>query len=163
MKDFNHKQFSVFLLITFSVVFAGSKISPPSEFVGHWEGYGNEIVLWSEQDSIFFSIQILPDGAVSGTVGDAKLINGYIRRNGLIERYFGNPEYLIGGDLDGFIVESEKLYRDGLHYLIIDYIDGKLVGGFHTTGSHGNPFGNNKSWKKKMKMTGTDVKLVKVK
>ncbi|MBC8346612.1 MAG: hypothetical protein ISR82_05690 [Candidatus Marinimicrobia bacterium] len=138
-----------------------NRINPEPEMVGHWEGYGHEIVNWSKADSIFFSLEIFPDGRVSGTVGDAILKNGYIRLNLWMNRKLGNPQYLIGGDLEGNIVEKENIYRKKLKYLILDFVEGKYVGGFHTSGTFTHPWAGNDHWKKHMHMTGVDVVLLK--
>jgi len=166
MREYSTTHAAIYLVVI-TFIFGSSsvsvdKITPQLEMIGHWEGTGRIIVAWCEADSLVFSLEMFQDGSVEGTVGDATLSHGYIKMNAWLNRWFGNPEYLIGGYLDGPIVASEDIYRESLHWLMVDLIDGELRGGFHTSGSKGNSFGNEKDRKKSMKMSGVEVVLKKV-
>lgn len=151
------KTLSTVLLVANLWGFPGWRV--PAEFVGMWEGSGHEIVSWSEEDSIFFSLEIHEDGTVTGHVGDAVLENGVLKTNGWFVQLLGNPKYIIGGDLNGAIVEKEGIFRKKLRWLLLDYINGQFEGGFHTSGTFTHPWAGNNHWKKHMRMTGVDVKL----
>jgi len=149
------------LTLCISNLLAKNGIIPPSEFIGTWEGKGKIIVSWCQQDSLLFSLQIHSDGVVDGKVGDAQLINGFLRKNNWVIRKLGNPEYLIGGDLQDSLIAAEEINRKSLHYLMVDFEEGKLVGGCHTSGNWGHPFRNKEKLKKSMVMTCVDVALRK--
>lgn len=154
-----NKIFLIILLFTGNLFGEQKSFQPHPEIIGQWEGYGHEIVSWSLADSILFSLKIFPDGRVEGTVGDAVLKNGYMRLNNWFVRKLGNPRYLVGGDLEGNIVEKEKIYRKKLKWLIIDFVDGHFEGGFHTSGTFTHPWAGNDHWKLHMHLTGVDVVL----
>ena len=149
------------LTLCLSNLLAKNGIIPPSEFIGTWEGKGKIIVSWCQQDTLLFSLRIHSDGLVDGKVGDAQLINGFLRKNNWLIRKLGNPEYLIGGNLQGSLVAAEEINRKSLHYLMVDFDDGKLVGGCHTSSNWGHPFRNSEKLKKSMVMTCVDVVLRK--
>ncbi len=146
---------------SFIGILTGQVFIPFESMTGCWEGFGYEIVNWSDADSIFFSIYIESDGKVWGTVGDAKLVNGILQKNHWITRKLGNPEYLIGGKLEGMIVEKEQIKRKALKYLILDFMGDRWEGGFHTSSTFTHPWAGKAHWKKHMRMTGVHVLLKK--
>jgi len=61
--------------------------------------------------------------------------------------------YVVEVKLSGALVEKEAITRDGMK-IFLDYRNGKLVGGFHSTGRKAGV-------KRVMKLSGTGVRLVK--
>ena len=142
-----------FLLLLFaSIIFAQNF---EKTLVGKWHGKGKIIVTWCERDSLNFDINIAKDGKVTGKIGDAEIKNAVLEKRSPVMEALGNGEYIIRGELEGAIVKDEKISREGFT-LMFDYENGKLAGGFHTTGSK---FGG----KEKMVLTVSGVKLEKEK
>ena len=77
-----------------------------------------------------------------------------IRRVGRLLRLLGNSRYYVQADLDGPIIESEAIAHESVR-IFVDLTDGRIEGGFHTSGSK---FGGKKS----MKMTGTRLTMHKL-
>ncbi|MFQ6609979.1 MAG: hypothetical protein ACE5D7_04170 [Fidelibacterota bacterium] len=124
-------------VIFYSMGYTLPRFRPPEDVIGRWDGQGQVIVSWCEKDSLNFSISIHSDGSVTGTIGDAQLKNGKIRRNSLILSMLKNPEYLVEGNLSGPLVSDEGTYRNSAHYLLLDVISrNRLTGGFHSSGAH---------------------------
>lgn len=121
-----------------SLVLAGQdQTNAYSELTGQWVGKGKIIVSWCELDSLEFDIEIQPDGTVTGSVGNAMLNNAKIKRNNWILRFLKNPEFIISGNLEGPLIETEAIFRKSVHYLMLDKRDeNHLDGGFHSSGWH---------------------------
>jgi beta-lactamase regulating signal transducer with metallopeptidase domain len=117
----------------------------PAELVGRWEGTCEPVVTWCKQESIAIAVEIHSDGNVVGTIGDAAIENGHAKRNAPLGVLLGNPRYIVVADLDGPLVESEKIERAS-GSLLFGFEDGQLVGEFNSSGTH---FGGRKSmWMK---------------
>ncbi len=152
------KRSCTLLLLAFTTAFAAENTDfrlPDSSMAGHWQGTGREIVTWCSKDTIAFDLVIAADGTVTGTIGDARILSGTLRRNNQVLRKLGNRPYLIKARLEGAIVADEGIVRDRIT-LFLDFKDGKFNGGFRTSGWE---FGG----KKRMAMTGVDVRLKRVK
>jgi hypothetical protein len=124
---------------------------------GHWEGAARIIVSWCSQRQLPVSLDIRPDGSITGKVGDSKLTAGMLARNRSWLRRMLNlasdSDYIIRGKIKGPIVASEGIYRSGIS-IILEFSDGKFVGGIHTSGSK---FGG----KEKMILSATDLVLTR--
>ena len=104
--------------------------------VGHWEGSARIIVSWCHQTNLPVKVDILADGSVTGTVGDAKLTEGRFEHNrGWLGRKLNlATDYVITGHLDGAIVAAEHITRE--HVMIpLNFTGSSLVGGVNTSGS----------------------------
>lgn len=128
----------------------------PEKFVGHWKGTSNIVVNWTKQRKMAIGIEIMADGKVEGQVGDSTLKDAtFQRKNKFITDLFQHSTlYMIRGRLEGAIIKAEDVNRKSIGLLLTDVIDGRIEGGFHTSGQH---FGN----KKTMVLSGTDIKLEK--
>ena len=107
----------------------------PAELVGRWEGTCEPIVTWCKQERLALDVEIRSDGNVVGTIGDATIENGHARRNAPLAVLLGNPRYRVFGNLDGLLVESERIER-AAGTLLFDFEDGHLVGEFNSSGTH---------------------------
>ncbi|MFA5239341.1 MAG: M56 family metallopeptidase [Phycisphaerae bacterium] len=129
----------------------------PSEFTGHWKGRAMIIVNWCKQRWLSIDIEIKPDGTVAGQVGDSMLKNAIFKpnRSWLGKKLNIKTDWMIRGDLIGPIVKNEDIKREYINLLFDDLdSDGKIKGGFHTSGWH---IGG----KEKMVMSGTAMMLEK--
>ncbi len=107
----------------------------PAEYIGHWKGQAKIVVGWTKQKELPIDITILGDGMVTGSVGDAALVNGRLVKKSWI--YTGvfqheNP-YRIEGDLQGDIIKAEGIRRDSI-MISLRVEDGKIDGGLGTSG-----------------------------
>ncbi len=125
-----------------------------SRLPGHYQGSGEIIVSWCQQESLQMDIVIHDDMHVTGTIGDAAIRQGMVRHNSQLLQLSGNPDYVIYADLQGDLVAYEHIHRNSIK-LIVDYEEGELIGGFHTSGTK---FGG----KETMMLSGTDLVLTKI-
>ena len=146
----------IFLLSFISILPAEDQ--QPNRFedlIGQWSGKGRIIVSWCDQEFIGLDIVIHDDQQVTGTIGDAVINNGRVKKNNWVLRMLGNPEFIIAGNLIGPLIESENIHRKSIHYLLLNMESGDiLTGGFHSSGWH---FGG----RKKMVLSVTDITLQK--
>ena len=150
----NKKQFEKSRLkgVLFSVIMffflGGAYGQIISELSGHYKGNAKIIVDWCNLDILSFDLNIDKSGNITGKVGDAIIIKGKVEKN-----RFGSTKFIIEAELDGYIIEKEEIKRKTIK-IPFDIIDGKIVGGFGTSGSK---IGG----KEKMILSGTDLVLVR--
>jgi hypothetical protein len=128
---------SVFLAIVLTGLRsrAAESVVTPS-MVGHWEGSARIIVSWCHQTNLPVKVDIHADGIVTGTVGDAKLMDGRFQQNrGWLARKLNlATEYIITGNLDGAIVAAEGITRERV-MMPLNFNDGLFQGGINAGGS----------------------------
>jgi hypothetical protein len=109
---------------------------PDPGMVGAWSGDGQIVVNWTDQSFIHVRLDILADGSVTGTVGDARLTAGRISRNrGPIGRLLNiKTDYIVRGELRGPVIASEHIERDRVN-LPLNWDGRTFRGGLHTSGS----------------------------
>ena len=113
----------------------GPIVQVHDELTGQWLGNTHVIVQWSQTKTIPVNLNISSDGSVTGKVGNAQLVGAKLisGRNNLMRSIDWGRDYIVKADLDGNIVAAEKIHRDRIN-IIFDLVDGKLVGGTHTSG-----------------------------
>ena len=109
---------------------------PDSAHAGAWSGEARMSVPFSSATRLTMSFVIAPDGAVTGTVGDATLMGA---RFGVARGAMGRAlrigrEYMIEGALSGSLVRSETLHRARV-VISLDFRDGAFVGELQTSGT----------------------------
>ncbi len=109
---------------------------PNAGMIGTWGGDGQVVVNWTEQPSIRVRLIILPDGSVSGQIGDARLVNARISTNrGGVGRFLHiKTDYIVSGRLVGPVIAAEHIQRDAVN-LPLNWNDGAFTGSLHTSGS----------------------------
>ncbi len=124
------------IMSTTNFAHAMTTLTSPQNLTGNWQGNAVIIVSWCEQDSLLISIQIFRDGKVTGTVGDATLKNGQLKKNrGWLGKLLHIKSYfIIIADLQGPIVAKESISRKSVK-IIFDLKDNKIEGGLHTSGA----------------------------
>jgi hypothetical protein len=112
-----------------------SQVATPM-MVGRWEGEGNIVVDWTKQRTIAVNIVIFADDKVTGTVGDATLVNGRLLRNRgwLSSMMHWKTDYIIEATLEGPIIRAENIERANV-YMPLNWRDGRLEGGINTSGA----------------------------
>lgn len=115
--------------------FAGAQVATPS-MVGHWKGEASIFVNWTKTKTLVVDLRIGADDRVTGTIGDAQLIDGQLFSN---RGWFGRSlhvktDYRVLGKLDGSIIAAENITRESVS-LPLNWKDGVFEGGLATSGS----------------------------
>jgi len=110
-----------------------------SPLAGHWTGFGDVVVSWTRARTLPADIVIAGDGVVTGTIGDAKLLNARFRKNrGRLASMMGwKTEYIIEGELEGPILHAEGLLRESVKIPL--NVDGDRLKG--SVATNGKPYG----------------------
>ena len=84
-----------------------------SAMVGSWVGRSQITVSWTRQRELAVRVAIRDDGSVSGTIGDAQLIDGrFASGQSTVARALRlGREYVIEGRLSGPVIRSEAVQR----------------------------------------------------
>ena len=117
-----------------------------ADLAGRWTGNAKVIVQWAKQKDLRVDLVIEPDGRVSGTVGDARLVDARLRT-----QRFGSP-LRVNGSLEGNLIDAEAIHRDAVDVLLHRAADGTLTGGVHSSGGE---FGG----KERMKLSASGMTL----
>ena len=119
-----------------SSVYATENIVTPA-MAGRWDGRARIIVAWCQQTNLAVSVDIRPDGSVTGKVGDATLTSGRMKRNrGWLGRKLNiKSDCIVVGNLEGPIVAKEGIARRAVS-MPLNFRNGTFVDGVHTSGSH---------------------------
>ncbi len=97
----------IYLSALMFVILSGVYGQTTGEMAGHFKGNAKIIVQWCNLDSLTFDLSIDSLGNVTGTVGDAKIVQGKISTN-----TFGSAKFIINAELAGYIVEDEGIKRN---------------------------------------------------
>ena len=127
--------------------------SLPAGLTGNWTGDARIIVVWAKQKHLPVALEIHPDATVTGTVGDATLVDASVRKNrtDLGRQLNLATDYIITGDLTSPLIAAEHITRDSLN--IPFNLHGRTIkGGIHTSGQ---AFGG----KAKMSLSATSLQL----
>ncbi len=133
------------------------------ELTGMWTGDSEIAVTWCDQKTLALHINVLPDGRVTGKVGDADVTGGILnpRRGHGPGLYRMDTEYQIRLYLSGPILASEGITRAWVE-LLVNLRGGKLVGAIRSSGSRGYPGANLKTRKEKMIFRATGLTLTRL-
>ena len=103
---------------------------------GHWKGEAQIVVDWTHAKTLTVDIVIGRDDRVTGTIGDAKLVDGRFASNrGWITRQLRwKTDYIIEGQLDGAVIAAENVRRDRV-MLPLDWNEDRFEGGVNTSGT----------------------------
>ncbi len=115
-------------------VFCFTGILSSESLPDKWEGKGKIIVSWCKQKEITFELNISKEGKVWGKVGDAEFVNGLVKNNSFLLKLLGNPDYIIDGELKGYLVGNEKIKRKSGKF-IVNISNTEINGGFRTSGT----------------------------
>ncbi len=110
---------------------------PDARLAGHWTGEARIIVTWCAQELLPVDLTVHDDGVVTGTIGDAQLVAGRMRRNrGSLARALGvKTDFIVQAELAGPVVAAEGITRAGVN-VPLSLTDGVLHGSVHTSGAH---------------------------
>lgn len=103
---------------------------------GRFHGFAEVFVSWTAQRTLVVDISVFNDGAVTGCIGDATLVNGRMSAGrGVIARKLGwKRDWIVTGDLAGAIMERDSIVRSGVT-MPLDWTGGRFVGGLTTSGA----------------------------
>lgn len=111
---------------------------PDSGAVGRWFGRAELTAPWTRR-ALDVRLDIQPGGGVSGTIGDAVLVEGHIFADSRVARALRLArEHAIEGRLAGSIMRTEGVYRERVH-LTLDRVLDRMVGELQTSGSIDGP------------------------
>ena len=101
---------TLFVVLALAASCASHSMKPKhiSLFEGTWTGSAG-ISRHHGKPRVEIELKIRADGSVEGTVGDATLRNGRIRRRGEFFRTVDRTDYQIVGGLEGSLIESTKV------------------------------------------------------
>lgn len=107
-----------------------------SAMVGSWSGRALVAVPWSRQRELAVRLLIRADGSVSGTIGDAQLIDArFASARGPAGRALRiGREFAIAGGLSGQVIRSEAIQRATVR-LSLDWKGGTFEGELQTNGT----------------------------
>ena len=107
-----------------------------SAMVGVWVGRAQIAVSWTQQRELAVRVGIRDDGSVSGTIGDAQLIDGrFANARGPVGRALRvGREFIIGGRLSGPLIRSEAVQRASVR-LSLDWKGQTFEGELQTSGT----------------------------
>jgi hypothetical protein len=113
---------------------ASAQVATPS-VIGRWSGVADILVDWTTQRTLPINIVIGADDQVTGSIGDATLVNGRLSRNrGWLGRAMQvKTDYIIQADLDGLIIRAENIQRDMVQ-IPFNWRDGRLAGSMNSSG-----------------------------
>ena len=107
-----------------------------SAVVGSWKGEAPITVSWTVHRALAVRLDIKEDGSVTGTVGDAQLLDGRIYSESRIARAMQLARhYAIEGRLNGCLIRAEGILRDRVR-LSLDLTGQTLTGDLQTSGSY---------------------------
>lgn len=107
--------------------------------VGRWFGRADITVPWTVRRTLELRLDIHPDGGVSGTVGDALLVDARIYRDSPVAHAIGLArDYAIEGRLVGALIRPEGVLRDRVRFSI-DCAADRMTGDLETSGLHDGP------------------------
>lgn len=92
-------------------------------------------MIWCDQKNLIIELTIKENGTVAGKAGDAKLVQGRIKKN---RSWFGRKikvktDYIVVAELVGPLVKSEGIHRKQLK-LPFNLMKGAIQGGAHSSG-----------------------------
>ena len=107
-----------------------------SALVGTWSGQASITVPWTIQRSLAVRLDIKEDKSVTGTIGDAQLLEGRIYAESRLVRTLRLArQYAIEGILNGCVIRSEGVFRDRVR-ISLDWSGRTLTGDLQTSGSY---------------------------
>ena len=109
---------------------------PDSAMIGSWTGSADITVPWTTQRQLVIAIDIQPDGAVVGTIGDAQLVGAHFFTESRVARALHLARrYAIEGGLSSSIIRHEGVRRDRVR-MSLDWAPQRLTGELQTNGAY---------------------------
>jgi hypothetical protein len=126
---------------------------PDSAMVGAWTGVAHITVDWTQQKELGVRIAIYADGMITGTIGDAALVDARMHTNrSVLERALRlGSDYIIEAGLAGPIIRAEGIQRESVR-IPINWNGTTFVGTISTSGTYDGG-------KESMKLTASDLIL----
>ncbi len=111
-----------------------------STLLGSWSGQAAITVPWTVQRTLPVRLDIKADGRVTGSVGDAQLLDAWVTLDSPVARALRLARrYAVAGRLSGALLQTEGIQRDRVH-ISLDRAGQTLTGDLQTSGSYeGSP------------------------
>jgi hypothetical protein len=124
------------LLATIGACAAPHVVDPPPDLQGTWIGEGRVNVDWVARRRLAVELVISAEGLVSGRVGDARLVEGFVRTNrSEVSRALGIwSDWAIEGRLQDELLADERFVAQRV-LIPIDLSAGRLEGRVHADGA----------------------------
>ena len=113
----------------------GAQVATPL-MIGRWRGEAEVVVSWPRQRTFLVDITIVSGDSVTGTIGDAKIVNGrFLSNRGPVGRFLRwKTDYIIEANLDGLVIRADSISRASVS-LPLNWREGHFEGGVSTSGS----------------------------
>ena len=110
---------------------------PVPAMAGSWSGEARIVVNWTTEKTLRVTLNVAPDGRVTGTIGDAVLRDGSLESNrtAIGRALHLATDWIVRGTLDGDVIKAEGIRRATVK-IPLDWVDGHFEGGVNTSGSH---------------------------
>lgn len=120
-------------LCEISSVSRAQTVIPP--MVGMWQGDASVVSTWTHVRTIPVRITITADDRVTGTVGDATLVNAMLLKNrgDAAQSLPWKTTYIVEANLHGAVINKDNVFRTSVQ-IALDWRDDHFVGGFKTSG-----------------------------
>jgi hypothetical protein len=107
-----------------------------SAIVGSWSGQASISVPWTIQRTLPVKLNITGEAGVTGTIGDAPLLDAHVSLDSKIARalHLGR-KWAVDGRLGGALIQAEGIRRDRVH-ISLDRQGQTLIGDLQTSGSY---------------------------
>lgn len=114
---------------------ATAQVARP-EMCGRWQGTADVAVNWTKARTVLVAIAITPDDRVTGTIGDASLLDAHLlsTRGWLGRTLRIKTDYLIDGRLEGPIIRDEHLVRSEVR-MPLNWTGSEFTGAIGTNGT----------------------------
>lgn len=145
---------SVFPLLAIALMAAPlTAQKPDSAMVGAWMGAAHITVDWTQQKELSVRIAIFADGMITGTVGDAALVDACIHtnRSRLESALRLGSDYIIEAGLAGSIIRAEGIQRESVR-IPLNWNGSTFVGTISTSGTY-------EGGKESLKLTASNLVL----
>ena len=107
-----------------------------SAVVGSWSGQASITVPWTTQRTLPVRLNIMGDASVTGTIGDAQLLDAHVALDSRVARalHLGR-QFAVDGRLSGALISAESIRRDRVH-ITLDRSGSTLIGELETSGTY---------------------------
>ena len=107
--------------------------------VGRWVGRADITTTWTTRRTLEMRLDVQADGSVTGSIGDAVLVDARIIRGNRFAHAIGRGrDYTIDARLSGALIRAEGVQRERVH-ISIDYVSDRISGDLQTSGEYKGP------------------------
>lgn len=139
MRSFASSSLVTLALIVLASTTLPAQHSADSVYQGRWFGRAELTVPWTNRRALEIRLDVHPDGGVSGTIGEALLVDARIYRDSPVAHALRLArDYAIEGRLAGALIRHEGVVRDRVR-LSVDCGGDRMTGELETSGVYDGP------------------------